>query len=314
MFRSGDAPFFEVDLLDLPLPRETTRGAARYGDFVPLGRGGKAEVWSCLDVVLGRRVAYKVLLPELAGNREEERLLLREARIMARLSHPAIPPVYDLGRDAQNRPYFTLQIAEGVGLEEILRQWANQPQAFPLEGDFERRLALGMRIVEAMAWAHQKGLAHGDLKPGNLLVAHRDAVVVLDWGLACHESEPRTPAVRGGLRHGSPGYLPPEMRCGAATLASKRSDVYQLGAILYELLTLEPFECRAGGSAIRFTTGPGRLRLDDGFDSRVAASLERACQRALHADREERFANAGQFARALREAHLDLLANFERIG
>lgn len=305
---------WQVELLDLPLVPQALEVATRYADFAPLGRGGHADVWSCFDVLLGRHVAYKVLRAEWASDPRQEQLLVREARILASLAHPAIPPVYDLGRDGQGRPFFTLPIVRGVGLDSLIRMWTNARRPVEPDVELQRRVALWLRAAEAVAWAHQQGWVHGDIKPANVLVAERDEVVLIDWGLASPAAVGEAVEASRADRIGSPGYVAPELLGPEPQAPSKRSDVYQLGAVLYELLTLAPLhEGLAAADLLRDSMRPAKLGPRQRSPwAGITPELEATCLRAIASDPAKRFANAGQFARALRDAHLDLLVLLDR--
>jgi serine/threonine protein kinase len=191
---------------------EPDLSATKYRLIRPLGRGGMGAVWAVEDTELGRQVALKVS----AGGE-----LRDEARVLARLEHPGIVPVHDVGMLPDGRVFYAMKLVRG----ERLDAWAKEAR--------ERRgvLALFQRICEAVAFAHAHGVVHRDLKPGNVMVGAFGEALVLDWGIAA--SERATP-----LAAGTPGYMAPEQARGGVIDA--RTDVYGLGGILTFLL-------RAGG-------------------------------------------------------------------
>jgi serine/threonine protein kinase len=191
-------------------------GGTRYRLVRELGRGGMGVVYEAYDSELDRAVALKVTD---VTTRVAERLA-REARIVARLEHPGIVPVHDVGTLADGRIYYTMKLVRGVDL----RAWA--------AGDRSRTDALRLftRICEAVAFAHANGVVHRDLKPENVMVGEFGAVLVMDWGVAHAAGDP----VAERAIVGTPGYMAPEQ--ARAELADARSDVYALGAILSFLM------------------------------------------------------------------------------
>ncbi len=187
-------------------------GGTRYRLVRELGRGGMGVVYEAYDSELDRAVALKVTD---VTSRVAERLA-REARIVARLEHPGIVPVHDVGTLADGRIYYTMKLVRGVDL----RAWAT--------GDRSRTDALRLftRVCEAVAFAHANGVVHRDLKPENVMVGEFGAVLVMDWGVAHAADDP----VAERAIVGTPGYMAPEQSRGE--LADARADVYALGAML----------------------------------------------------------------------------------
>jgi len=249
----------------LTLTWPTTEGEApttlalppRYRLGSWLGAGGMGTVWSVYDEQLQREVALKVL------HRGTPDDLLREARVAARLDHPAILPVHDVFELPGGRLAFTMRLVRG------------RPMSAEIPGmPRRRRLDLLRRITEALAFAHDVGVVHRDLKPSNVLLGPFGEVWVVDWGLA-----------GSGARGGTPGYMAPEQ------IPTPAADVYALGAMLGMLLTDRPPDGRPpdgdddlavlAGSALQ--ADPGRRPSTQEFARRLAAWLdgERARERAL---------------------------------
>ena len=221
-----------------------------FGEII--GRGGIGEIVAAHDLRVGRDVAIKRLRTGSPTDSEVQRFL-REARLQARLDHPAIPPVYELGRDVAGRPYFAMKRLAGTTMSELL--------AAP-EHDRPRLLRAFVEVCQALDFAHARGVVHRDLKPGNIMVADFGAVYVLDWGLARVVGEAITEVVtddidslevRSGDLLGTPGYMAPEQiqRVGDT---GRPADVYALGAILFEILAGEPLHPR-GPTAVASTVG-----------------------------------------------------------
>ena len=205
-------------------------GATRYTLVEPLGRGGMGAVYRVRDRALGREVAMKVLggAPDEASRRRLE----QEARVLARLEHPGIVPVHDVGTLPDGRVFYVMKLVRGEPLSVM---------AARVEGVSER-LRLLVRVADAVAFAHTHGVVHRDLSPANVMVGAFGEVLVLDWGLAMEHGPPGSDAVppAGAERDapsreaspvvaGTPGFMAPEQARG---LADARSDVYALGGLL----------------------------------------------------------------------------------
>jgi serine/threonine protein kinase len=198
----------------------------RYRLLDEIGRGGMCTVFLAEDPSLGRRVALKVLdVPDASG--ELALRLTREAGILARLEHPGIAPVHDVGRLPDGRVFYAMKFVNGPRLDAFA---ASKP-ALP------ERLRIFQRIVEAVAFAHDRGVLHRDLKPENIMVGPFGEVLVMDWGLAkALEHDGSAPAEPPGAVLGTPGYMAPEQERGEPESLDATSDIYSLGAVLYVLL------------------------------------------------------------------------------
>jgi serine/threonine protein kinase len=192
-----------------------------------LGQGGMATVEFAHDLELERPVAIKRLAENLAANDEFKRRFLREARLAARLSHPNIVAVYDVG-DEDGHPFIVMEYVEGKTLADLLRPRGR------LEP--EEAVALALQVCAGLETAHQAGLVHRDVKPQNLLVTPGGTVKIADFGIA--RSLDATELTAAGTVLGTAAYLAPEQAAGETVTAA--ADVYALGAVLYELLTGRP--------------------------------------------------------------------------
>ncbi len=191
----------------------------RYTGLTPIGTGGMGRVFAARDETLGREVAIKVSHAPAAGADLDQRLR-HEAEVLARLEHPGIVPVHDIGHLADGRIFYVMKRVQGRTLVEHA----------PLLTTESARLTVFERVAEAVAFAHAQGVVHRDLKPGNVMVGRFGEVLVMDWGVARLMAETR--AALPAARVGTPGFMSPEQASGGADAAGPASDVYALGALL----------------------------------------------------------------------------------
>lgn len=262
--------------------------SGRYELVRLLGRGGMAEVWAAHDHTLSREVAIKLLLDRFLDDESFTRRFQDEARHVARLNHPNLVGVYDTGAD-QGQPYIVMEIVEGRSLQQVIAAGGVHE---------DRALQIVGQVCIALAYAHDRGLIHRDIKPGNILIADDGTVKVTDFGIARavdHETVTRTAAVLG-----TAAYLSPEQAQGADI--DPRSDLYSLGVVLFELLTGEqPF---AGDSPVTVayqhvqeTPRPPR-QLDPG----ISPAAEAITMRALAKNPANRYQHAGEMAEDVHSA------------
>lgn len=221
----------------------------RYKIGEELARGGVGKVLRTRDRQLNRAQVIKLLNQGVEASEKVTLNFIREAQITAQLEHPNIVPVHDLGIRENGEVYFTMKRIKGQTLKEILRQIRlgdrEVAQAFPRV----RLLEILKSVCQAIAFAHSRGVLHRDLKPSNVMIGPYGEVVVLDWGIAkvFEGPEVKSPikvkpgeGVQRSAVVGTPSYMSPEQANGKTHRVSTTSDVYSLGAILYEILTYRP--------------------------------------------------------------------------
>jgi len=272
--------------------------ARRYAVESALGRGGVGEVDLVLDRDLGRKVAKKRLRSEFRNEPLLIQAFLEEAMIAGALEHPGIVPVHDIGVSPGEGPWYTMKRLQGEPLATILSRLRGAYLETLKQWPLARLVEVFVQALRAIAHAHQRGVVHCDLKPGNILVGELGEVVVVDWGLAKVLGEGGLHQARARLWSGSPGYMPPEQATSEdVSLLDTRADIWALGAILYELMTLvlpqalgdgtvpEPQNDRSFAPLVtlkrRATLGPYRRE--------IPPELEAVCERALALEPELRF-------------------------
>jgi serine/threonine-protein kinase len=169
---------------DRDLPDVLPSGIARYINFSEMSLGNRSRLRAAFDTIVGRTVAIKSLLPNVALDRRHRRRFLREARVTAQLQHPNTVPVYDIGTDPDLGIYFTMKRISGENLLQVIRRLdqgdEGAKRAFPLR----RLLDIAINVAQALAYSHVRGVIHRDIKPENIWVGNFGEVIVLDWGVA----------------------------------------------------------------------------------------------------------------------------------
>ncbi len=223
---------------------DTSIGTPDYTDLGELGRGGMGAVHRVRDHSMLREVAMKLLDPELARDSRYAQAFIAEARIGGQLGHPGVVPVYELAVDSQQRPYFTMPIVNG----RTFHRWLYDPDADESPDRLADALDIFLKVCDVISFAHSRGVIHRDLKPSNIMVGEFGVVYVMDWGLALVKGEgvelgPYAEEVRahmGSLTGGTLCYMAPEQLYIGGDVIDARTDVFGLGAILYEIVTGRP--------------------------------------------------------------------------
>jgi serine/threonine-protein kinase len=292
---------------------------SRYTLRDRLGEGGMGEVYLCADHRIGRDIAMKVIRASRGSNPDARSRFLREARVQGQLEHPSIVPVYDLGRDANGSAYFTMRRLRGKTFEQVIDELRDGSAAAAREWTRHRLLTAFSSVCLAIEFAHSRGVIHRDLKPDNVMLGDFGEVYVLDWGLAkvvenaaAPDSERQravtpdpadaaTSRTAYGAVLGTPGYMAPEQAVGDGGPLDARTDVYALGALLFEVLALVPLHARGTSDEVTRSTVQGAdARASVRAPARdVAPELDAICVRATAVKREDRFASARELYEAV---------------
>ncbi len=273
---------------------------SRYAREGMIGKGGMKEILQVRNLATSRDLAMAVL--PLGAGPDVIEDFLREARITALLQHPGIVPVTDIGIDAEGRPFFTMKKIDGLGLEQILAELKRrEPEAmrrFPLA----ERIDLLLKIAEAIAYAHSRGVIHLDLKPENIRVGDFGQVLVCDWGLAqvldevCTDPDLLRHSVPSGRQpekntiSGTPGAMAPEAWLGTKGRKDARTDIYALGALLCQLLCFETPVRSHDLEELRRRTLAGLITPPSSHSPEpVPSGLEAICLKALATRPEKRY-------------------------
>lgn len=281
----------------LPTPPASRQAPlASFGDYELLSviaRGGMGVVYKARQKKLNRIVAVKMILSGQFADQQEIDRFYVEAEAAAKLRHPNIVAVHEIG-EWQGQHFFSMDYIDGKSLGDLVR---DQPLPPRQAADYVRRVA------ETVQFAHEQGILHRDLKPSNVLVDRRGEPYVTDFGLAKQMSGQSQLTVSGAIV-GTPSYMPPEQASGRADQVGPHSDIYSLGAILYELLTgRPPFRAATPFETIRqvLQNEPVSPRL---INSSVPKDLETICLKCLQKEPSRRYASAAELAEEL-QCYLD---------
>jgi len=296
------------------------RSVGRYSVTGVLGRGGMGEVLAARDEALRRDIAIKRALDP--SDQAAHAKFVLEAQVTGQLEHPGIVPVHELGTGDDRRPYFTMKRVAGRDLADVLLEARNGPAARRSARLLEL-LQILLKVCDAVAFAHSRGVIHRDLKPANVRVGEFGEVLVMDWGLAKvlgHAdpvSDQLAPDVRtdttdgplvtlAGTVLGTPAYMPPEQAAGRVDELDARADVYALGALLYEMLALEPPYTGATAWVVLAAVleGPPPAPSARAVGRHVPWELEAIATKAMAREVEARYADVGAL-RADLQAYLE---------
>ena len=302
-----------------------TDGGRKYAVGDMFARGGMGAILNCRDLNIRRNVAMKVMLNPERGESPQILRFIEEAQVTGQLEHPGIVPVYELGVDTGENVFYTMKFVRGQTLKDILGALSRgDPEAiaaFPLA----RLLSVFLRVCEAMGYAHHKNVVHRDLKPENIMIGAFGEVYVMDWGLAKvlgtvedRAEERGSGAPQAGVSHarddfddepvhtldgavmGTPHYMAPEQATGKVSELDQRADVYALGGILYEILSLRHAADGRNVMALLLRVATGKLTplpVDADLEARphcpngrVPDSLAAVAMKALALEPQDRYA------------------------
>ncbi len=296
-------------------PAQAVVGEARtiYTVLRLLDQGGMGAVYEARDGSLNRTVALKVMRRD--QDQGSVARFIEEAQLTSQLEHPNIVPLHELGVDADGRLFFAMKLIRGETLAARLVRWNKQPLSAALVYE---AMTLVVKVCDALAYAHDRGVVHRDIKPANIMIGAYGEVVVMDWGVARiqHAGAVRTErAARAGARSarrgaevsvdptvltqdgdvvGTPGYMPPEQARGDSAAIGPAADVYAVGAVIYELLTgTPPVRGRTLTEIISRTISASIRRPSLArADRAIPASLEAVAMKALAAEPAARYPDA----------------------
>ena len=275
----------------------------KYTILKELSAGGSSVVYLAEDRFLKREVVLKSLHRSFLADPSRRRAFIREAQLMSQLEHPSIVPVHEIVKDATGGLFIIMKPVRGESLRDLLKNLqesyvAARPSNADERKSLHERLELFLHICDAVAFAHSKRVLHGDLKPGNVMIEHSRNVYVMDWGNATIFDENASAELKDTIS-GTPAYLSPEVVRGEN--ADYRSEVFTLGLILFEIVTLSK-------AVTGKTTREVLLKIRDGkhkpirhkFGFPIAPALREILKKALHPDRDKRYESVSAFAEALR--------------
>ncbi len=275
---------------------DAVRQSADYELLDIIGTGGMGVVYAARQASLGRVVAVKMLKTESDAEDREHTKFLQEAAITGDLQHPNIVPIYELSRDTEGHAFYAMKRVIGTPWKNVIKAKSR-----------EENLEILMRVADAMAFAHSRGILHRDLKPENVMLGDFGEVLLMDWGLALILLVGQTSCAAGAAisMGGTPAYMAPEMVLGPPEAIGTHSDVYLLGAILFEIVTgLRP---HVGNSATACIEAASRNKIQS---TEHSGELMQIAMRAMETRPTSRFTSVLDFQKAIRNylSHAESLA------
>ncbi len=337
IFSDTEKILFEEDLHS-PVSNRTGmmdgNPAKRYSVNTKLNQGGMKAIWKVDDHRTARKVAMALIQDSKIASKEDIDSFLYEARLTANLQHPNIIPIYDIALDENGNPYFTMKALKGETLGEIIKKLRNNNSAYADRYTPSRLLAIFLKVCNAINYAHTKGVIHLDLKPSNINIGDFGEVHVLDWGLSTlithlneYDGEPtswhsmdghdvtletgqtltrylKSSAKQREFKNvigGTPGYMSPEQAQGNPADIDFQTDIYMLGAMLYELLT---YHCPVTGKNIKeilqkTVRGDIPSPTERAPKQRIPAPLSAIIMKAMSVDPQMRYPNVAALIRDL---------------
>jgi eukaryotic-like serine/threonine-protein kinase len=302
---SAPSPEVSVKLMRASRPQVPAFGETeRFVEREIIGSGGMGFVIRAYDKDLGRDVAIKMLGPECPPGGAEAMRFIEEAHITGQLEHPYIVPVYEFGTDQRQARFLAMRLVQGKTLEDAINSAGAARLGPECLGDL---LAILVKICDAVSFAHSRGVIHRDLKPSNVMISDFGQVYVMDWGVA--RSSPR--AIESGANEpngaesadpqgtliGTPSYMAPEQLRGDNDKVDERTDVFALGATLYQILTSQPPRLPHSVHLIVRSRTPVPIVAPEEIvkDGVVPAELSRIAAKAMSSDAADRYASVDEF-------------------
>ncbi|TVS20393.1 MAG: serine/threonine protein kinase, partial [Planctomycetaceae bacterium] len=248
-----------------------------------LGQGGMGLVSAARQTSINRTVAVKTLRSDKQADLHSRQKFLSEAVVTGELEHPHIVPIYDLGKDQNGTLFYSMKRVKGRPWDTDLRHKS-----------VTENLEILMKVADAVAFAHSRGVLHRDLKPENVMLGDFGEVMLMDWGLAISVDE----VAKSATVAGTPAYMAPEMAAGESAKIGVASDIYLLGAILYEIVTGSP--PHMGPTVMDCLTAAARNEL---AATQESGELLEIALRALETQPEDRYSSVGDFQAAIRDYH-----------
>ena len=282
-----------------------SRSLAGFALRETLGEGGMGIVRVAEQSALFREVAIKTLKADLEDSADAALRLLREAWLTGSLEHPNVVPIYDLGTDEEGRPHIVMRRVSGTAWDSLLLDPAKVREKHGASDVLDWHLRVLLQVTQAVSRAHAKGIVHRDIKPENVMVGEFGEVYLLDWGIAVSlvdDGSGRLPLAKDATEAaGTPCYMAPEMLGSPTPKIDERTDVYLLGAVLYEIVTGKPPHEGASFQAMVKSIVYSQPSFPDDCPHELAAVCTRAMAR-LHDDRFQTVVD-------LRKAVLDFLTH-----
>jgi WD40 repeat protein len=266
--------------------KRPTRSGADYDILKLLGEGGMGMVYAARQASIDRTVAVKTLKPDTSQDREQRDKFLSEAVVTGDLEHPNIVPIYDVGMRQDGSLFYSMKRVQGTPWMEVIQ-----------EKSLHENLEILMKVADAMAFAHDRKVVHRDLKPENVMLGGYGEVLVMDWGLAVPSDGRRIGGIVQSLSMGgTPAYMAPEMAAGPFEKIGFCSDIYLLGAILYEIVTGAPPHTGADAMKCLFAAARNQIQPTNKSGELIDIALK-----AMASKPEDRYATVADFQEAVRE-------------
>lgn len=302
----------------------------KYNVGKTIAQGGMGAILNAKDLNIHRNVAMKVMLDPEDQPKDNIVRFIEEAQVTGQLEHPCIVPVHELGIDDKEQVFYTMKMVKGINLDDILKGIKDGNKELIENYPLNRLLNIFLKVCEGMAFAHSHNVIHRDLKPENIMIGEYGEVLVMDWGLSKilgqsdNNEEDRDVNIQSlrskegdpmmtieGTIMGTPSFLAPEMAQGKISEVDQRADIYTLGGILYNILTLQPPKDGKAIYEILIKTiegdivPPADFNSDEAFPhcpgNNIPAALSSVTMKALALDRDDRY-------QTVKEMHDDLEA------